>query len=526
MANKTMHHAVIGADTFELIDEAGREETSQLKNALIVSNASGSIASFPDGGGGFPVRDLKVQFEPIQDLHGQSSPYPPGGGKNKLNTDIENLKTLNTIGTWNGNAYTHNGLTFTVADDGKITVNGTASTTTYFELGNFETGSETYKLNGWNGSYSASFMLVGIGGTTWYSVQNADGRELPQSSTVRTCIYVASDQVASNSVFSPMIRLASVTDATFAPYSNICPISGRSSVTVTRTGVNVWDEEWELGDYAYSGGTPISSTTRIRSKANNFIKVIPNTTYYACTAGNDMELFFYDADKNYVSRHIVKNNNSFATNEAYYIRFSMKSAYGTTYNNDISINYPSTDHDYHAYQGQSIDIQLGQTVYGGTLDVTQGVLTVDRAITTFDGSSDEAWGKVTYGSAAAFAMDIAFSHKWITGNENISTNYLKAISTNATWGNEDNWIASQNDGGIVTGIKSITALADWKAYLANNPLEVCYELLTPITVQLTAQQMTTLLGQNNVWSDADSVSVDYVADTKLYIAKVIADALS
>lgn len=34
MANKTMHHAVIGADTFELIDEAGREETSQLKNAL------------------------------------------------------------------------------------------------------------------------------------------------------------------------------------------------------------------------------------------------------------------------------------------------------------------------------------------------------------------------------------------------------------------------------------------------------------------------------------------------------------
>lgn len=29
-----MHHTVIGADTFELIDEAGREETSQLKNAL------------------------------------------------------------------------------------------------------------------------------------------------------------------------------------------------------------------------------------------------------------------------------------------------------------------------------------------------------------------------------------------------------------------------------------------------------------------------------------------------------------
>jgi len=34
MANKTMHHAVIGDDTFELIDEAGREETASLKEDL------------------------------------------------------------------------------------------------------------------------------------------------------------------------------------------------------------------------------------------------------------------------------------------------------------------------------------------------------------------------------------------------------------------------------------------------------------------------------------------------------------
>jgi len=34
MANKTMHHAVIGADTFELIDEKGREEITALKEDL------------------------------------------------------------------------------------------------------------------------------------------------------------------------------------------------------------------------------------------------------------------------------------------------------------------------------------------------------------------------------------------------------------------------------------------------------------------------------------------------------------
>ena len=34
MANKTMHHVVIGGDTFELIDEAGREETASLKEDI------------------------------------------------------------------------------------------------------------------------------------------------------------------------------------------------------------------------------------------------------------------------------------------------------------------------------------------------------------------------------------------------------------------------------------------------------------------------------------------------------------
>lgn len=34
MAEKTMHHVVIGADTFELVDKAGREETTELKEEL------------------------------------------------------------------------------------------------------------------------------------------------------------------------------------------------------------------------------------------------------------------------------------------------------------------------------------------------------------------------------------------------------------------------------------------------------------------------------------------------------------
>jgi len=51
---------------------------------------------------------------------------------------------------------------------------------------------------------------------------------------------------------------------------------------------------------------------------------------------------------------------------------------------------------------------------------------------------------------------------------------------------------------------------------------VVYELATPQTYQLTPQQIQTLLGRNNVWSDGD-VSVEYVADPKRYIDKMIGE---
>lgn len=46
MADKTMHHVVIGDDTFEVIDEAGREETASLRediNDLGLSVVDGAI---------------------------------------------------------------------------------------------------------------------------------------------------------------------------------------------------------------------------------------------------------------------------------------------------------------------------------------------------------------------------------------------------------------------------------------------------------------------------------------------------
>jgi hypothetical protein len=70
--------------------------------------------------------------------------------------------------------------------------------------------------------------------------------------------------------------------------------------------------------------------------------------------------------------------------------------------------------------------------------------------------------------------------------------------------------------------ESVFATAnDFNAYLlaqynSNTPVQICYPLATPTTVQLTPTEVTTLLGSNSVWADSGDISVGYKADIFLY----------
>lgn len=55
---------------------------------------------------------------------------------------------------------------------------------------------------------------------------------------------------------------------------------------------------------------------------------------------------------------------------------------------------------------------------------------------------------------------------------------------------------------------------------AMSGVQLCYELARPTEIQLTPQEIRTLLGENSIWSDGGDVEVDYPADTKLYIQRL------
>lgn len=119
-------------------------------------------------------------------------------------------------------------------------------------------------------------------------------------------------------------------------------------------GFNQWDEKWEVGAYDNAGGKT-TSTSQIRNV--NPIEVLPNTTYYGrFPSGTNviMYVYCYDVFGAFIQRKVVNKAKFTIPANCKTINFSMTSAYGTTYKNDICINlswneYSMMDGAYKSY---------------------------------------------------------------------------------------------------------------------------------------------------------------------------------
>ena len=290
-----------------------------------------------------------ASIEPIQDLNGYANPWPAGGGKQALNPSMFEVSQSE-----------HGGVTASVNVDGTITLHGTATTNSYFPVVPYTTLSDyglepnvSYTLSG-HTSNSVYAMLGVYGSGTDYRASTDAGAVMTftesqiSSLRYRLVIYVANGTNTDGVVVKPMIcKTASPEPTVFAPYANICPITGIDNLSV-------------------------------------------------------------------------------------YVSPTDQQAQATTYN---------------------VSFGAAGTVYGGTVDVVTGVLTVDRA------------------SISSYAGE-TLPGAWISDRD------VYAPGTSPTTG-----------------------------------AQVVYELATPLTYQLTPQEVQMLLGENYVWSSSgDTVSVTYYAE--------------
>ena len=366
---------------------------------------SGAIASFT-ADKAEPLSGLVAEINPVQDLHGQDAPYPAGCGVNKL--------PYAESGT-----ATNNGITFKSNGDGTYLITGTTgaeSANPYFDLlGEYtiQDGDYIHLMNSVaNSGVQLSLDKAGTGNIDYWTMSTANriaaisGSKTGQTVS-RLRMYVAANTSDVNITVKPMICKSS-TAISFAPYSNICPISGWTGLEGQRTGFNVWDEEWENGTFNTTTGANIVNANQIRSK--NYVPIKSEQSYYFKTP-KGLWVLFFDKDKNPVnsgaSSSFAKDGNSVQLGAdashavfsppagACFFRFYCQGSYGSTYNNDISINYPSTDTSYHAYTGEAISVTFPSTIYGGTDEVVSGNGTSTMAIVDL---GDLTW---TYYSSAA-----------------------------------------------------------------------------------------------------------------------------
>jgi hypothetical protein len=230
----------------DIID--GQGNTLSVLAEALTKTASGNPVVISDCAGG-KARSLITEINAIQGLHGQPFPYVGGAYKNKFdlaNIDTDyfsvNNQTITNTQTDTVNKFElyvqtmNNG---SIVDRvGDIIIESTGRKSLSFTLSGTFTHLR-FKHNGYSrdliialmpwtatGDFTISFDVVG------YNPSTAGGL------------------VLSN------IQLESGTTATsFAPYSNICPISGRTAAVVTRSDGDEISEDFtiQLGQTVYDG---------------------------------------------------------------------------------------------------------------------------------------------------------------------------------------------------------------------------------------------------------------------------------
>lgn len=162
-------------------------------------------------------------------------------------------------------------------------------------------------------------------------------------------------------------------------------------------------------------------------------------------------------------------------------------------------------------EAEVTDITLPTTVYGGVLDVTTGVLTVDRAVVDLGSLS---WGYASarfYATSPANTIDISD-----TGDLQAICDSFARYETGALANMPDaSFFVNSNK--MSTTVKRIvvkdsryTDASTFKT--AMDGVMLCYTLATPQAYTLTPVQVKTLLGENRIYADAGQVTVQYRAD--------------
>lgn len=478
-------------------------------DAVIEKQASGSIISVDDAVAA-PLVSAEVDINPVQDLHGYDNPWPAGGGKNIAN--YPQMISDGAVQQADGSLYVAKANTFNdkviYQNDGTV---GQFAIT--FIVKNNSTSRGLYPVIVYTDSTTES-MAINFGYDTYTTFT-----KVSQSAKTIDKIVFRYGTGSIATWFYVQVEKGN-TATSWSPYSNICPISGWNECKVTKGNKNLYD---------YASATKSNSNIRLGgTQYADGSFVLKAGTYTLSTNATMTGMYIKDKDG---TTFAVKYNNSFITFTItkeqpvlldIYLNASAQD--WSVYN--IQLELGSTATSYSPYQGNLYTISLGQTVYGGRLDVINGELVVDRVKVTFDGSDDEGW--IKYGTQTSSwtrqswrTQSLPYSIKQRTYpiTDCIGNGAVILANTSENTSANDNIITGRPTSYkskffyIFTPLSLNYTVEDLKALLSATPLEFCYPLAEDnvITISLTPTQIEMLENDNVLYADTGDLAITYKA---------------
>ena len=458
-----------------------------------------------------PAQALSVKLEPIQDLHGYDNPWPAGGGNNKFGGEIVVGKR------WQNGSYVTAATNNYAASDFIIAC---LPSTEYRAI--LPDTVETIALYcvefDANGDYLRAQTSVSLTPSNNSRTFTTDADTYMMAFTFYCASNISPASVGRLAVNYP----STVTN--YSPYSNICPISGHTDADVTRTGKNLIpshgvgrtyaDVEYTVnsdGSVKAVGTANASSWWKGSTTIDDYDFI--NAGTYRLTGGISANKILYIigkyADGTQISNLTVTggvydrgSGLTFTLTQDAYITYQIQITNGTevddTFYPMICKDTSAVASDFTPYVGTTYPIPLGTTVYGGTLDVLTGVLTVTKAFWTRN-TADMDNADDTPGWRNSGIRDLIGS--------GVNEEFRNQIMNIGTF-----WSANTNGSNDILFLRTARynkTQDEWKALAMD--IQIVVELATPITIQLTPTQVELLQGENNIWSDGEMTLV-YLAD--------------
>ena len=541
--------------------KATGDEVRSLFGAFMEESITGeSIVTFVDGAN-LPAAQVVAEIVPNQpNLY--DGVWIGGNGKNLLPVQ--------------GTSSVVSGISYQFRDDGTVRTTGTATTSgnVYRNYGHVVLPAGTYILNGCPEGGGDSTYRIRLGKSSWGGTalvaDKGDGVTftLSEETDVYARIYVLQAAGQVDMVFKPMIRKSDETDDAYVPYQNICPITGYSSLSVSRIGKNSlnpaltsglpgMNEEGtvELRDtdiistqhYGFTDKLPFDTDYHIYAKTNNLTKfqrfaiaLYSKNGYYI---ENIVDWVYLDVDPYDNILHLADFPD---IPDGAYFRVVVADEYGNqtasvgdTIAGDFLIQRygdnvaGSNDTSYDPYSKTDFTVSFPSEAagtVGGTISISdEGVATLTVTHGAIDiGTLDWEY----YGSGGVDFFTPFGPPDGAASVNGFSSIRCSAYNTAESGLMDDNTIRyGYFMGGV--GHAGYTIRADrfnGDAAALKTSLSgviATYVLAVPVTYTIPAPQVYTAFGQNSLWSSCeDYIFVRYRANTGVFIERRLAVVLS